>query len=106
MVIGMPSGLFQPIDPASADAVVIRFDDAEIRGQATDTLLAVLLRHGARVGMSEFDGTPRAGFCLMGSCQECTVWDEEGHRLRACMTEVRDGLSLRSKPYANMPRDE
>jgi len=102
----MSHGLFQPIDPPSSDPVVFHFDGAEIQGRAEDTLLAALLRHGARIGTSEFDGTPRAGFCLMGSCQECTIWDRNGRRMRACMTDVRAGLSLRSTPYVLQSGDE
>lgn len=103
MVITMRSGLFLPLVPAAPapppQAVLFHFDGAEIRGQAGETLIAALLRHSARIGRSEFDATPRAGFCLMGSCQECTLWDQDGHRLRACMIEVCAGLDLRSSPY-------
>ncbi|WP_441866921.1 (2Fe-2S)-binding protein [Phaeovulum sp. W22_SRMD_FR3] len=108
----MQPGLFLPLDrdpaPApgpSAGAVVIRFDGADIIGQRGETLVSALLRHAARIGISEFDGTPRAGFCLMGSCQECTVWDADGHRLRACMVELCEGLSVRSTPDAPVGAD-
>lgn len=56
------------------DAVSFTFDGARIDGLAHDTILAAILRHCPHIGTSEFDGTPRAGFCLMGSCQECTLW--------------------------------
>ena len=32
--------------------------------------------HGRRVRDSEFGDGPRAGFCLMGACQDCWVWTE------------------------------
>ena len=45
------------------------------------------------------DGT-RAGFCLMGACQDCWVWDDAGQRLRACSTTVVEGMSVRTAPPA------
>jgi predicted molibdopterin-dependent oxidoreductase YjgC len=43
---------------------------------------------------SEFGEGRRAGFCLMGACQDCWVWTAAGERLRACSTEVREGLAI------------
>lgn len=37
--------------------------------------------------------TPRAGFCLMGVCQECVV-DVDGVILPSCMEPVRDGMQV------------
>ena len=37
-----------------------------------------------------------AGFCLMGACQDCWVWLEDGRRVRACTTYVEPGLSIRT----------
>ena len=43
---------------------------------AGDTLLVALLTNGRRVRDSEFGDGTRAGFCLMGACQDCWVWNE------------------------------
>ncbi|RVD47325.1 2Fe-2S iron-sulfur cluster-binding protein, partial [Mesorhizobium sp. M7A.F.Ca.ET.027.03.2.1] len=50
------------------------------------------------LGFSEFDGTPRAGFCLMGACQDCSLWLADGRRIRACMTTVESGMTVASRP--------
>ena len=97
----MAHGLFRHIDSNDRDIVRFMFDDVPINGFVDDTILAALLRHRTFIGHSEFDGAPRAGFCLMGSCQECTLWDEDGRRLRACMIEIQSGMVLRSAPYAD-----
>lgn len=34
----------------------------------------------------------------MGACQDCWVWTEEGERLRACTTAVREGLRIVTNP--------
>ncbi len=101
----MSEGLLHQIDGNSRSPVRFHFDGALVTGFADDTVLAALLRNGTLIGESEFDGTPRVGFCLMGSCQECTIWDENGRRLRACMVDVRAGMVLRSTPYTTEPND-
>lgn len=74
--------------------VRLRVDGREITALAGDTLLVALLADGARVRTSEFGDGPRAGFCMMGACQDCWVTTESGERLRACSTPVEDGMSL------------
>ena len=61
---------------------------------AGDTLLVALLAQRDHLRRSEFGGERRAGFCLMGACQDCWVWTDEGERLRACTTLVSDGLRI------------
>lgn len=61
-----------------------------------DTLLTALLCNGVALRLNEFDGGPRAGFCNMGACQDCWVVLEAGGRIRACTTEVRDGMRVRA----------
>jgi len=39
-------------------------------------------------------GAPRAGFCLMGACQDCWVHLSSGQRVRACSTLAEDGMAL------------
>jgi len=63
-----------------------------------DTLLVAVLSHRGALSIHEFDGEPRAGFCLMGACQDCWVWLEDGTRLRACTTPVEPGLAVCTRP--------
>lgn len=63
-----------------------------------DTLLMALLSHGRRVRDSEFGDGPRAGFCLMGACQDCWVWTPQGQRLRACSTPTEPGMTVLTRP--------
>jgi hypothetical protein len=43
---------------------------------------------------TEFGGAPRAGFCMMGACQDCWMSLENGARLRACSTFIASGMRL------------
>ncbi|MHC5203916.1 (2Fe-2S)-binding protein [Pseudomonas chlororaphis] len=79
-------------------------DGAPIEALQGDTLMVALLTQGAALRQSEFDSGRRAGFCLMGACQDCWVWTRAGERLRACSSEVREGLDiLTTQPEAVWP---
>lgn len=61
---------------------------------AGDTVLTAVLTHRAQLRISEFSGQPRAGFCMMGACQDCWISTEQGQRLRACGTLIEEGMRL------------
>jgi hypothetical protein len=84
------------------EPVAVTIDGRAAQALAGDTLLVALLTNGARVRDSEFGDGPRAGFCLMGACQDCWVWSESGERLRACSTPVRPGLAVLTRPPADL----
>ncbi|MFL9859695.1 (2Fe-2S)-binding protein [Paraburkholderia madseniana] len=69
-------------------------DGHEVTALQGDTLLTAVLMQQRRVRESEFSGAPRAGFCLIGACQDCWMRTEEGLRLRACSTLVTQGLRV------------
>ena len=59
-----------------------------------DTVLTAILTQHAQLRRNEFSHEPRAGFCLMGACQDCWVMVASGERLRACTTFVTEGMDL------------
>jgi len=81
-------------------SLAFQIDGQPATALAGDTLLVALLSHGPRVRDSEFGDGPRAGFCLMGACQDCWLWTEAGERLRACSTVAEDGMSVLTRPPA------
>jgi hypothetical protein len=62
------------------------------------TLHQPLLHRVAETGRAAvpftLDGEPRAGFCMMGACQDCWIATEQGERLRACSTFIAPGMAL------------
>ncbi len=80
--------------------VAITIDGVVAQALAGDTVLTALLVNGRRLRDSDFGDGPRAGFCLMGACQDCWVWTASGERLRACTTYVSQGLAIRTRPEA------
>ena len=68
------------------------FDGAALTGLAGDTVLTAILQARGDLRPSEFGPERRAGFCLMGACQDCWIWTEEGTRLRGCSTLIAPGM--------------
>ncbi len=87
-------GLFRRVGETARPAIRLEADGVAIEALAGDTLLVALLTNIARLRESEFGDGARAGFCLMGACQECWVWTTEGERLRACSTPVAAGMRI------------
>ena len=74
--------------------VAFVLDGRSVSALAGDTVLTAILLEAKRVRDSEFSGAPRAGFCLMGACQDCWVRTEDGVRIRACSTLVEAGMRI------------
>jgi len=97
-------GRFVRLAETARPAIALCIDGRPASALEGDTLLVALLVQGRHLRQSEFtasgDGA-RAGFCLMGACQDCWVWDDAGRRLRACSTVVAEGMSVRTTPPAS-----
>ena len=88
---------------AETDRPVVSFmlDGAPAAAFAGDTLLTAVLALDGYLRASEFGDGLRAGFCLMGACQDCWVTIEGGGRVRACTTPIEKGMCVsrrRSQP--------
>ena len=69
-------------------------DGEPVQALEGDTLMVAMLGSGKYLRSSEFGDGKRAGFCLMGACQDCWVWTEDDGRLRACSTLASDGMRI------------
>jgi predicted molibdopterin-dependent oxidoreductase YjgC len=74
--------------------VRIVIDGEPVDALAGDTLMVAMLNNVRSLRESEFGDGRRAGFCLMGACQDCWVWTAHGTRLRACTTVVAEGMNI------------
>lgn len=89
-----PAGRIVRLAERERPEVRFRLDGAEVAALAGDTVLTAVLAVAPALRRSEFGPEARAGFCLMGACQDCWVWQEDGPRLRACSTPVAEGMRL------------
>ncbi|MCP3468848.1 (2Fe-2S)-binding protein [Bradyrhizobium sp. CCGUVB1N3] len=75
-------------------AVSFTLDGAPAAALAGDSLLTAILAQSGHLRASEFGDGLRAGFCLMGACQDCWVSVEGGGRVRACTTPIAEGMRV------------
>lgn len=78
------------------EAVTFYLDGMALSALAGDSVLTAILVNRSRLRKTEFSQEPRAGFCVIGACQDCWIWQEDGARLRACTTRLVPGMRLRS----------
>ncbi|MBA1376911.1 (2Fe-2S)-binding protein [Pseudomonas brassicacearum] len=73
-------------------------DGEPAKGLLGDTVLTAVLTCGDHLRGSDFSAEPRAGFCLMGACQDCWVRLGDGRRVRACSTMLEAGQQINREP--------
>ncbi len=87
-------GRFVRLAEAGRRVVTLFVDGKAIQACEGDTLLVAMLASIGHLRTSEFGDGIRAGFCLMGACQDCWVWTAAGERLRACSTLLTEGMAV------------
>ena len=88
------SGQFIRLSETQRPEITIHVDGKPVTALAGDTVMTALLLAGAKLRDFEFGAGGRAGFCLMGACQDCWVRQEEGGAIRACTSYVAEGMRL------------
>jgi predicted molibdopterin-dependent oxidoreductase YjgC len=84
----------QRVAETDRPSVSFLLDDAPAAGLEGDSLLTAILAQDGYLRASEFGDGLRAGFCLMGACQDCWVNVEGGGRVRACTTPIAEGMRV------------
>lgn len=74
--------------------VTFTLDGLPATALAGDTVLTAVLTQRGSLRHNEFGGGPRAGFCLMGACQDCWINTVDGGRIRACTTFIAAHMQL------------
>ena len=96
-------GRIQRLTETGRAPLSFHFDGQPLSGREGDSVLTAVLASRPDLRAAEFGPERRAGFCLMGACQDCWLWQEDGPRLRACSTALRPGMRLLSAPPAAWP---
>lgn len=86
--------LFKRLTELDRPSVPFTLDGQAVSGLAGDTLLTAVLTCADHVRGSDFSAQARAGFCLMGACQDCWVRLGDGRRVRACATPLEAGIQV------------
>lgn len=73
------------------------FDGETYKGYEGDTIASALLANGIRnLRLHEETGAPRGIYCNIGHCYECRVTVDDASGVRACLTEVKDNMTIES----------
>jgi predicted molibdopterin-dependent oxidoreductase YjgC len=100
-----PRGRLVRLQETGRAVVRLSIDSLPTEALEGDTVLVAMLTNVRTLRQSEFGDDRRAGFCMMGACQDCWVWDAGGARLRACSTVVEAGMQLFTRqPEATWPQ--
>jgi hypothetical protein len=89
----MSGKLVRAVAPSGAP-IRIFVDGAALTAYAGESVLVAVLSECDALRQHEFSDEARAGFCLMGACQDCWVWLADQSRVRACTTTVADGMHI------------
>jgi D-hydroxyproline dehydrogenase subunit gamma len=89
-----PKGQFRRLAAPVRRAFVCEIDGQPVEALEGDTVMNVILSHQRHLRSFEFGPEKRAGFCLIGACQDCWVRRDDGSSLRACSTLAAPGMKL------------
>lgn len=74
--------------------IAITVNGRVVRCAAGVSVAAALLNAGVAVFRRSIAGEPRGPLCGMGTCQECRATIDGRAHVRACMTQVEDGMTV------------
>lgn len=88
------SGQFHRLIPEGRVVVAITVDGEPVSSLAGESVLTAIMSARRHLRPFDFSETKRAGFCLMGACQDCWVHLDSGERVRACSTPVAPSMNI------------
>ena len=90
----------------TSPTITISIDGEIVEVPRGQSIMASVLSFRTILRTQMVSGAPRAGFCLMGACQECWVWLDDGRRVRACTTMVDAGMAICTTAPPGFPRHD
>ncbi|WP_211341107.1 2Fe-2S iron-sulfur cluster-binding protein [Paracoccus methylarcula] len=88
------SGRLCRLAETGREALSFHFDGLRMQALSGDTVLTGVLLSAHHLRMAEFGPERRAGFCLMGACQDCWIWQEDGPRCVPARPRCARGCGL------------
>lgn len=98
--------MFNRLPDRDRPIVKFRFEDQPVEALAGDSIAAALLAAGhLTFRQTPTDAAPRGPYCMMGACFECLVEVDGRPNVQACMTRVREGMTVSAMRGARVLRD-
>lgn len=92
--LNTPRGRFVRLAAGARSTVPFTIDGVAVAGLEGDTLLSAVLSVRPDLGALPPDPRRRAGFCLIGACQDCWLRLASVGRVRACTTPLEAGMAV------------
>ncbi|MGE8943719.1 (2Fe-2S)-binding protein [Leptospira interrogans] len=90
--------------PRNSAPIAFTVDGQTVQAWTGQSVLAAVLLNRNLLRKNEFSGEARAGFCMMGACQDCWMWLAGGGRIRACTTPLTEGMAVCTSTPEGFPR--
>ena len=88
--------MFKRLFQIDGEMVTLKVEDKPVTVPAGDSVAAAVYAAGFnQFRESSISNRPRAPYCMMGVCFECLVEIDGSPNHQACMTTVRDGMSIK-----------
>jgi D-hydroxyproline dehydrogenase subunit gamma len=82
-----------------SERIAFTFEGETVTAPAGGSVAAALLAHGvAWFKRAPRSGSPRAPYCLMGACFECTLVIDGRRNRQSCLTPVEAGMLVEREP--------
>lgn len=81
--------------PEIGNRVQFTLDGKPATAPAGVTVAAALLAHSGAWTRQTAQGAPRTAYCMMGVCFDCLVEVDGTPNTQACMTLLREGMTVR-----------
>lgn len=86
---------FRRLPQASDQTVTLSVEGRPVAARTGESVAAALLAAGIiTTRTTPVSGAPRSPFCLMGVCFDCLMEIDGVPNRQACMTTVRDGMTV------------
>lgn len=89
-----PPGLWVRLSEKQRETITFLLNGEPCQALVGDTIMTALLTQSRGLRRADQSAAVRAGFCVMGACQDCWVVTEDGARLRSCLTLIEPGMRL------------
>jgi predicted molibdopterin-dependent oxidoreductase YjgC len=89
-------GQFHRLGTLDRGSIRCSVDGRPVEALEGDTVLTLLMLQGRTLRRFEFGPERRAGFCLIGACQDCWVRGADDAPVRACTTLVERDMEIRT----------
>ena len=86
--------MFKRLKETGREPIAFKLNGHFVQALKGDTVLTAILTNQGFLRHSDHQNQPRAGFCLMGACQDCWVTLESGESVRACTTAIEPNMHI------------